>query len=120
MIVELTATICMKKLDPIKISMDSCKGIKYKIPIFMNICTEADDFTIEKVYEQASIVPFLIDPDISQITYDSRILRMARKLTVQNIWNLRVIDLPMTNFKPGNAVGRMKILFRHEPDDSAP
>src|SRR5665648_1152024 len=105
MIIELAATICMKKIYSTKVSMDGYKGIIYKLRIFMNTCTEADDFTIKKVYEQASIVPFVIDSDIGQITYDSGILRMSRELTVQNIRNLGVIDFPLMNFKQGNAIG---------------
>jgi hypothetical protein len=70
LIIEFTASICVKHLDAIQVGMNCRKGIKYKLRIFMYSGTVAYDFPVEKVNKQAYIVPLVINPYIGQIAYN--------------------------------------------------
>ena len=62
LIIEFTASVCVKHLDAIQVGVNSCKGIKDKLGVFMCSGTETYDFPVEKINEKANVVPFVIYP----------------------------------------------------------
>jgi hypothetical protein len=64
----------MEQLYLAEISFYSSESIIYEVCILVTAGAVSDDFSVKEIHQNTYEIPFVVDPDVGQVAYDSGIL----------------------------------------------
>lgn len=117
-IFKFTATVCLKSLNLMQITLCCGEGARNQISVLVRTCTMTDNLSIERVNEYVNVVPLVLDLHIGQIAYDETFGFCLLKLSIQDICCSSFVASRLMGLILGYRIGGNHPLLFHDSANS--